>query len=225
MLGEQAFGQCKAIDENARICYDLNSLKSDRVNGCVWDTLTYQNNSVSCEFSITKLDEEFVKFENNRYIYAVAGPRVVTATCDQSIIPIKLGGEGLLSLRDDCSLDSGNHILLPKKQRVNKIELHPWTSNLVGNMDEAVQPTVVKTLRTFEETDFRQLENELSKIKDDRLVINTHNIHHYTLIYAILILSVTAVVYFKWKAGTAQAPTPAPRRAISMPTLSRVGEC
>lgn len=225
LLGERALEQCQSFDENTRICHGLNRLKSDRVGGCEWDTLTYQNNSASCEFTTTKIDEQFVKFDDNKYIYTVVKPRVVTITCNQGILPIKLGGEGFLSLRDDCTLDSGNHILLPKRRRVNAIELHPWTNELIDNMDGMVQPKIIKTLPAFEETDFRPLENELSKIREENMVFSVHNVHHYTLIYGLIIVVIAAILYFKWKFGIAQPPTPAPRRAISMPTIFRAGEC
>lgn len=227
LLSERAFERCQSFDESTKICHGLNQLKSDRVSGCEWDTLTYKNMSTSCEFVATQIDEQFIEFDDNKYIYAVEKPKIVTATCNQRITPIRLGGEGLLSLNDDCTLDSGDHMLIPKKQKISKIELHPWTNQLVGNMDGTAQPRVVKTLQAFEESDFRPLENELTKIKEEQLDINRHDVHHYTLIYVLSIAIVAVILYFHWRLGIHQRPSPAPRttRAISMPTLCRSGEC
>lgn len=92
LMGERAFEQCQSFDENTRICHDLNRLKSDRVSGCEWDTLTYQNNSASCEFSTTKIDEQFIKFDDNKYIYTVVKPKIVTTTSRHNTYKVGRGG-------------------------------------------------------------------------------------------------------------------------------------
>lgn len=185
LLNEQMLEQCQNVDENTKICHGPNRFKNDRMSTCEWDTLTYQNISSSCEFLPTKIVEQYLEFGDNKYIYAVSTPTTATAACGQKIVPIKLSGEGFLSLNDDCTFDSGNHNIIAKKRKNNTMEIHPW-NELNYSLEENIQPRVVKTLEALEQSEFKPLEESIEKLKNDGLKINTHDVHHYALIYVII---------------------------------------
>lgn len=214
LLDEQKFEKCQDFGESTRICHGPNELKSDRVNGCEWNTLTYQSISDSCEFSSIKIVENFIEFNENKYIYVFSKPKVATVACGHKILPINLGGEGILSMNYDCTLDSENHLITPKRKKQTSIErswTHGLSPSIVCLQAWSFEPKVMKTLESFEKTEFKPIEEDIKRMKEKDISINKHDVHHYSLIYVLVILIIIAALYLKRKLDTFQMPIPAPR--------------
>lgn len=227
LLGHREFSQCQEFDENIVICHGPNHLKSDRVDSCEWNTLVNAQISDVCEFHQEKISEKFIEFDTNKYIYICPTPVTATAMCGRNIFRISLGGEGTLSLNDDCVVDTGKTTITARRIKQTKFELSEISSNiLVVEVGAPIIPKVVPSLSDFKETDFESMKSEVKHIRESELIdINRHDVHHYTVIYVILTIVIIAgiyAIYFRKQINMTLGKVLATplNRAISMPTLS-----
>lgn len=133
-------------------------------------------------------------------------------------------GEGILKLEEDCKVDTGSRIITAERSLNSSFEIISQLGEFELQPINVNNQSIVPSLGTFRKTEFKALEAEVVELRNSGLYkLNVHDIHHYSVTYALI--AAIGVLYFirKRKINKTQTPIPAPRngmrRKISMPNL------
>lgn len=223
---------CTPYDEGVAICeerHELRDMRSD-ANDCEVQLLSLPDNiGVSCRIRASTLYDVWIPLAaRNRWIYSMVNSTRVTVMCKNKVEHPILGGDGILTIEPHCTLrrahieivgldiveSSSMESLLP---RLNIFEELRKAAPGGAQIRNATWSSDVATLQRF-------IENQREADNEPMEKLTSHDIHHYSLGYGVLLLIIIIISFQFWQRNR----TPRKRsdlvfrgsgRSVSMPNL------
>jgi len=213
-------------DDEALICDKPTQWLAASNPSCVWNIFNHISHA-GCSFIQTAPEIFFSSLEANRFIYVIRNSLKITIFCRESIMHDSLEGEGLLSLSDHCSLHAGGIHL------TTRITLNDNSSLLIPQLDLREWPQLPESMATGNISEFRhstlknitELQIKLNETQANfHLInpgeINLHDMHHYIVIYSIIVVLLAYFVYKKCNSNEGREIPPIPMPRLSIPSTT-----
>lgn len=208
-------------NKRALICDKPTQWFTAGKSSCVWDIFNHISKE-KCVIDEKPMNIFFESLNNNMFIFTIPDSYKITIICKDEVTHNHLSGEGILSLRSDCSLGSDTVRLLTKEHYGNveseivvpHMEHYNWTLSRQINVKYMTHDAV---------KNISQLQLELNRTTENLYLhknnVESHNIHHYSIIYIVFSIVIIFFVfnYFKFKQQMASPiipPVPMPRLSI-----------
>lgn len=232
-------GKCGSFKDTL-VCDDPKLWFSASKSDCVWNIFN-DNSFEKCVFEKSPQENIFIELPNNKMNFVCIENVKVTVLCNNSITQEYLSGDGVLQTRN-CSIRGGNIHLdpptdmnEPEPSEVMLPKIIVPEMDILQNKLNLSHEENVKRSFYFVRSNFSEIDSKLNETKSKISELGTwsnnyHDIHHYTSIYAILLILVIYLMFsLKKYCGRGQpSPLPAPR-AQCMPTCfvgaENVGNC
>lgn len=217
---------CKKYDEAVQICEKPTILLERHVRGCEWNLFMKKELSDACVMETNPIEEWFTEYATNEWLFSLKNESEFRTICHNSQINhYKLTGEGILTLKPRCQLDTGKTMLYTQKTHhsyINNTEVIQRANAFKINELQIKNSTFVPSLKEFREIEFKDLENRVQQIRESSIfTANIHDSHHYVLSY-ILLSSLIGIMYFVYSKIYKHLPE---KKIFIMPEVAGAGEC
>lgn len=223
---------CDKIAEKGVICYHPRHWHTHSHSTCEWNLLTHQSNN-NCVTMLASEVESWQELEEpNKWLFHVPLATTLTVICGDTVSHDDVSGSGLLELNQNCSIRDNDKIIEPHvdlEDNSNEF-IFPRLTNETLKLMTHERPHLGEL--NYYRSNFSKIEEQLNELQRDAIetkTINGHDVHHYFLIY-VLLIAVCLLAAFVWwfgktatKQGLTNLPIPAPRRfTVSMPNIDHL---
>lgn len=171
-------------DKTTLICYKPTQWFTAGKSSCVWNIFNHLSHN-NCELREKEPEKFLTSVDGNKYVFVLNSPLKFTVFCADSIMHDSLVGEGLLTLNQQCSLDT-EHIRLMTRSELgdNSSEIVIPNLDLRGwKLPEKSEDFELRIENITEQNDFTKLKAILNDTKENSVLIKrenveVHDIHH-----------------------------------------------
>lgn len=220
-MSKLEFANCLNFQPDVVVCEQPQQWLTSQVsNFCAWN-LFHKNVDDDCTMIHGKLENVFIQLNQNNWIFIIPNATRVTSVCDDSAFYDELQGEGIIELNQNCVLsiqniqleahriinDATHEIIVPRLNHSSLLEFHSNQLEL--------------SKHDFVHSNFTELKNMLSNIKEGSLYkLNHHDVHHYSITYVLVILFIIYAIYMsiKYRAIRGRIPNQSVRALPSVPS-------
>lgn len=199
---------CDVISQNIFICYNVQLRYNFGAETCSCEINLFNNNTTPrCLLKTLSTNVTWIPLTHeNQWIYATLASTQATAVCEKEILPLRLEGSGLLTIKPDCILKH-DFIFVSGQQSISTTLISSYTS--LANVSEfsEQQFTKDKLIATsnsstmsdqYEKqiTELTSLQHKLESIKISEFQHHINSTHGINIAYSALIISVAAIIIF-----------------------------
>lgn len=174
--------------------------------------------SPTCKMETKVAEKIWIPLTNtNEWIYALPTLQIIDIICQNRVFNVKLEGMGIIKLQPGCTIKQPTMLITA----FNGIQTR-LNSSFVPLTNISMQLPELTPIRdtnkslpvdTSTKDEYKKLSNLIRQQKDDETLptaINSHDIHHYTMLYSLLIVAIILLVikyYKKWRNGSENSRT------------------
>ncbi|XP_037048494.1 uncharacterized protein LOC119082950 [Bradysia coprophila] len=206
MLTPQLYAQCLQFDGNVIICkqkYPVYTVQQDEAL-CEMAILTHASKEIPprCHTTIMKKNQAWSKLITpNSFIFSVQNKSILNMICKDSITSCTVQGSGIIAISRQCMIQTENLEFASENiyDEDQPIIITP-ALNATTDIDMDIDQLIQQPMESFPTYNIsNELNNLQAAVSDQRKIlqhpaVNTHHIHHYTLVYIIIFVLITAAI-------------------------------
>lgn len=206
------------VCDKPRLWFDKNK------RNCIWNIFNEMSFD-DCAFEVKKVEPTLIEIDDNRGIFVFPSVVKLQLSCDDSVLFKSLSGEGILRIKNGCTLRGANAEFSPTLSfdNVTTDIVLPSVNLTLAHSMQIISPEQLQLQFKNNLSDiFVKLNHTKKQLEQlsDLTGFNEYDMHHFSLGY-ILLLIIVIYIIVKFVKCKRASPTPAPRQCkrISMPTI------
>lgn len=201
------------------------------------ENLCVRDNKNKCETIETECKNRWINLHTlNTYLYFCCNDCSLRLLCEHHVSTVKLNRAGVGTLGQDCIMKSDDLSIYANNPRSSSINISsdivwPEAAGINHIINITVPLDKVDEVATINNTQLVEIGKQIDHLKSEMVLsdrVSSHDIHHYTAIYVVIMLACAACIAAacrrlrRGRSGRGAAPSPAAPAAAGVAASASV---